>query len=271
MYRVLVVEDEDIIRKGLMFLADWEGVNCVVVGEATDGKEGLEKIEELRPDIVITDVKMPIKNGIEMLEESLKQYQYEAIIISGYGEFEYAQRAMSIGVTEYLLKPLEYEQLYCAIRKITDRLAGCVKLEEYKKKLKLDSVMDDVIINESKSSNKYVALLMQYIQVNYASHISLTELSQKCNLSCTYLNTKYKQETGYTFNDFLNRYRILKAVELLKQGKLKVYEISEQVGFSDYKYFIKVFKKYIGYSPAKFISPTNQSFVSLCTANDAKD
>ncbi|HFL3174641.1 TPA: helix-turn-helix domain-containing protein, partial [Clostridioides difficile] len=76
---------------------------------------------------------------------------------------------------------------------------------------------------------------------------------EEYNLSCTYLNTKFKSETGYTFNDFLNRYRMQKAVELLKSDQYKVYEIAEMVGFSDYKYFIKVFKKYIGCSPAKFM------------------
>jgi two-component system response regulator YesN len=73
-----------------------------------------------------------------------------------------------------------------------------------------------------------------------------------------YLNSKFKEETNYTFNDFLNRYRILKAVELLKEGDLLIYEIAEQVGFQDYKYFSQVFKKYIGQPPTEFLNSMGQ-------------
>ena len=103
---------------------------------------------------------------------------------------------------------------------------------------------------------------MQYIRQHYAEHISLTDLSQQLNISCTHLNAKFKAETGYTFHDFLNYYRIRRAVELQKRGERKLYEIAmsfkiektltkiaELVGFSDYKYFNKVYKKYTGYSP----------------------
>ena len=97
--------------------------------------------------------------------------------------------------------------------------------------------------------NKYAEAMMQYIRQHYAEHISLTDLSQQLNISCTHLNAKFKAETGYTFHDFLNYYRIRRAVELQKRGERKLYEIAELVGFSDYKYFNKVYKKYTGYSP----------------------
>ena len=74
MYKVLIVEDEDIIRKGLLFTVNWQEAGCVVVGEAVDGEEGLEKIRETRPDIVIVDINMPIKDGLAMLEESIGEY-----------------------------------------------------------------------------------------------------------------------------------------------------------------------------------------------------
>ena len=97
--------------------------------------------------------------------------------------------------------------------------------------------------------NKYAEAMMQYIRQHYAEHISLTDLSRQLNISCTHLNAKFKAETGYTFHDFLNYYRIRRAVELQKRGEHKLYEIAELVGFSDYKYFNKVYKKYTGYSP----------------------
>jgi len=100
MHKVLIVEDEDIMRKGLMFMAKWHEVDCIVVGEAVNGQDGLEKIRKYRPDIVIVDINMPVMDGLEMLEKSIREYGYDAIIVSGYGEFEYARRGISLGVTE---------------------------------------------------------------------------------------------------------------------------------------------------------------------------
>ena len=111
MHKVLIVEDEDIMRKGLMFMPQWQEVDCIVVGEAANGQDGLEEIQKYRPDIVIVDINMPVMDGLEMLEKSIREYGYDAIIVSSYGEFEYARRGISLGVTEYLLKPINYSKL----------------------------------------------------------------------------------------------------------------------------------------------------------------
>lgn len=254
MYKILIVEDEDIIRKGLIFMVDWLKVNCVVAGEAADGLEGLAKIEEIRPDIVITDVKMPFKDGLQMLEDSIARYAYEAIIISGYSEFEYAKRAITLNVTEYLLKPIDFAHLYQTIEKLTAKIESNKKVREYMNSLNhlpANPIMDPQMMLSAKS--KYVGKMLEHIRIFYSQKISINELSGKYGRSSTYLNAKFKKETNYTFNDFLNRYRVLQAVEMLKQDKMKVYEIAEAVGFQDYKYFIQVFKKYIGCPPSKFI------------------
>ncbi|WP_242069280.1 helix-turn-helix transcriptional regulator [Paenibacillus dendritiformis] len=88
---------------------------------------------------------------------------------------------------------------------------------------------------------------------NFSKKISINDLSASLQISTVYLYSKFKEETSYTFNDFLNRYRMIKAIELLKQGDLLIYEIAERVGFQDYKYFSQVFKKYIGHTPSSFL------------------
>lgn len=254
MFKILIVEDEEIIRKGLVFMVDWLKVNCIVAGEAADGVEGLQKIEAIRPDIVITDVKMPFKNGIEMLEESIERYGYEAIIISGYSEFEYAKKAITLNVTEYLLKPIDFVHLYQTIEKLTNKIESKNKVKEImlsQEPIPSKQSMEAQLARSAKS--KYVGKMLDYIQAHYSQKISITDLCKQYGISSTYLNAKFKQETNYTFNDFLNRYRVLQAVELLRQDNMKVYEIAETVGFQDYKYFIQVFKKYIGCSPSRFV------------------
>lgn len=257
MYKVLIVEDEDIIRKGLMFMVNWQQAGCVVAGEAADGLEGLEKIRETRPDIVIVDINMPVMDGLEMLEKSIQEYGYDAIIVSGYSEFEYARKAITLGVTEYLLKPVNFNELYDALGKIIQKQTAAARLRDEMKQIDMEKkklgILDSLSPEELAEGNPHVEFMMDYIREHYYSRVSLTDVSEQCGMSCTYLNAKFKSGTGYTFNDFLNRYRMQKAVELLKENKYKVYEIADLVGFSDYKYFIKVFKKYIGCSPVRFI------------------
>lgn len=261
MYRVLLVEDEDIIRRGLMFTVDWESVNCVVIGEARNGIEGLERIQNDHPDIVIVDVNMPDMDGLQMLEKSIEEFQYGAIIISGYNEFKYAKKGITLGISEYLLKPVNYHELYGAIRKIINKREKISRLKDEQRILNVEKqkmgIIDQTV--KTKTGNKYVDKMLESVRKDYNKRIAITDISAECGMSCTYLNNKFKELTGYTFNDYLNRYRMQKAIEFMKMEKYKIYEVADMVGFSDYKYFIKVFKKYTGYSPTKILDNKDSS------------
>lgn len=255
MYKVLIVEDEEMLRKGLSYTYNWEEQDLIVVGEAANGKEGLEKIEELNPDIVIVDVNMPIMTGIEMLEESVKKYIFSAIILSGYAEFALAKKAVHLGVAEYLLKPVDTEQLKVALEKAKEQVeikkqAKIIK-EEYKD-------MDDFsclkpnLIKDKKKTSKYVLKMIDHVNENYKEKITIQDLVDKLEVSSTFLNNEFKKETTYTFNDYVNRYRINKAIILMKECDEKIYNIATEVGFKDYRYFINVFKKYTNCTPTEF-------------------
>lgn len=248
MYKVVIVEDEDLIRRGFRFQVDWTSVGCVVAGEASSGEEGLEVIERVRPDIVITDIRMQGMSGIEMLKESMPRYSHHAIILSGYADFNYAKEAIRLGVVEYLLKPIDFDELKACILRVTDKVH---EKETQKRRETMEKVISLPLPDISGIRNMYAKRMLEYITKNYEKKISIMELSEDFGVSSTHLNAKFKAETGYTFHSFLNYYRICKAVELQKEGKYKMYEIAEMVGISDYKYFNKVYKKYVGYAPAK--------------------
>lgn len=256
MYKILLVEDEEMIRKGLAFNFDWMKSDCVVVAEATDGVDGIEKIKSCRPDIVVTDVGMPLKNGIEMLQETIEEYQYAAIILSVYDEFHYAKMAMHIGVCEYLLKPLEHEQLSKALEKAKEQWKikrhyrdSVIRTEQVMNR----SVLTEQLITPQNINSRRVLSMITYVEENYSRKISIDQMVGLLDTSATYLNQKFKEETGYTFNDFVNRYRIQQAIELLKTGNCKVYHVAGKTGFKEYKYFLHVFRKYTGVSPSQFI------------------
>ncbi len=251
-YRVLVVEDEEPIRKGIIFTYPWSERDCVVIGEASNGLEGLEKILELKPDIVVTDIGMPLMDGLEMLREAKDEVLFSSIIISVYNEFEKARQAIDIGVSNYLLKPLDHSGLDLAVEKAKQNLTHIKSYEKEKAAAGEPQLLDINLIGEG-YTNYYVNRTFAFIEKNYKKRIGLQDLVEELQVSANYINKKLKEETNQTFNEFLNRYRIQQAIEYMKNGDEKIYNIATSVGYSDYKYFITVFKKYVGISPSKLL------------------
>lgn len=259
MFKVLLVEDEEMIRRGLRYTFDWLMADCVVIDEASNGEEGLAKIKQLKPDIVIADVNMPLMDGITMIENSLEEASCSYIIISGYDEFHLAKKAIHLGVSEYLLKPLDQNQLFDALVRAKNQIELKRQYDIIKKNaFQIDEALSASMMDGKTKTSKYVSQMIAYIQQHYAEKISIQDLVTKLGISSTYLNQKFKSETSYTFNDFLNRYRIQKAMDQLQAGESKVYNIASDVGFKDYKYFISIFKKYANCTPSQFQDHFNQ-------------
>lgn len=253
MLKVVIVEDEDIIRKGLIYTIDWLSMECMIVGDACDGVEGLRLIQELKPDLVITDIKMPMMNGLEMLEKALENHQFYSIILTSYSDFEYAKQAISIKVFEYLLKPVDTEQLKSIIDRVK-RDAGQQKAFDnlVKSGESIELVDIDVYVFQNSKINYYVSEALKQIKSNYPDRISIESISDNLGVSTSYLSRKFREATSQTFLDILNKYRVQKAIELLNTGRYRVSEISEMTGFGDYKHFCSVFKKYVNTSPTEF-------------------
>ena len=129
MLRVLIAEDEDMIRKGLVYTTDWLSMGCVVVAEASDGKDGYEKILECRPDVVITDICMPFMDGIEMIKKASEQVKFKSILLTSYADFEYARRAIEARVCEYILKPVDEEALAGIMKRLEEEIASARQVE----------------------------------------------------------------------------------------------------------------------------------------------
>ena len=195
MYKVLLVEDEDIIRRGLLFAVDWLRADCVVVGEAMDGMDGLAKIAALTPDIVITDVRMPYLDGLGMLEQS-RAYDYEAIILSGYDEFRYAKKAISLDVTEYLLKPVDFEALYETLARAKRRLHQRAELRRTHEGFA--QLPETLMQPEMASVGKYTGKLLRRVRAHYAERLSLRDLGEEYGVSEAYLHKCFKQDTQST-------------------------------------------------------------------------
>ena len=256
MYKVLIVEDEDIIRKGIAYTMDWMGMGCTIVGEAVNGREGLEKIKELEPDIVLADIMMPIMDGIEMIRRAREDAAiapFKPVILTSYADFEYAKKAIELDVSAYLMKPVDEEELKKNIAKIISEIE---RDREYDRLAEMKSPADRApeVFIKSDRENDYVQHILNVTKERYAEKISIETFSEELGVSASYLSRKFKDSTGTGYLDYLNKYRIQQAIKLLETGKYKVYEVSDMTGFTDYKHFNSVFKRYTGTSPSEFIN-----------------
>lgn len=119
--RLLIAEDEDAIREGIVNMIDWNSHQIEVIGEAGNGSEALALMESERPDLLLTDIRMPQMDGLELIEMALRRgYGFRSIILSGYNEFSYAKRAISLGVVDYVLKPCRPEEILKTVLKVKE-------------------------------------------------------------------------------------------------------------------------------------------------------
>lgn len=250
MYKVLLVEDETMLRKGMKVMVDFEKCNCIVCGEAENGEEGIQKIQKLHPEIVITDVKMPIKDGMQMLETT-KEEGYSAIIVSGFNDFTYAKQAMKFGACEYLLKPVDPNEMEEALKRAVEQQK---MRKAYEKALNQKQELETLALIQAIQEDKddLAVAMLHYIEDKYQEKIVMEDLCKALNYSETLLNRKFKEAYQCTFNDYLNRYRIQKAMELMRKKESTLEEIAIQCGFTNYKYFSTVFRKYISCSPKEY-------------------
>lgn len=236
--KVLLVDDEIMIREGFKRLFDWEAHGCEVVGEASDGMEALAQIDVLLPDIVIMDINIPIMNGLKVIEVSrTKHPQIAYIVVSGYDDFSYCRKALQLQITDYILKPVNYEEFGSCI----DNLK--ISIYESRANTQADS---------EKREERVISSITRYMQEHLSEEISLSVLAEEFHLNPQYISQLFKNEIGVGFLAYLTNIRIEKAKKLLLSTSLSVTEISERTGYGDYRVFTKVFKKTEGITPSQF-------------------
>jgi len=245
MLDLVIVEDEEIIRRGLIYTLDWLKLGARVVGEAANGREALSVIHAVKPDVVLTDIRMPVMDGIA-LTKALKNEgnPVRVIYLTSYADFTYAQTALHLGVSDYLLKPVNEEDLAAALAKI-----GARKETVAEEMISWDEGLKAAY----HTGNPYVQKVLQRVEAGYKGKLSSEAIAAELGVSASYLSRKLKEETGQTFGSLLTQYRLQKAIELLQAGTWRVYEVAEQTGFGEYKNFSQVFKKYLHTTPKAFM------------------
>lgn len=244
MYKLLIVEDEHLIRKWLHYTLDYQALNLVVVGEAKDGIEGVELIRSKRPDIVLTDINMPAMNAFEMFEATSDQ-AYAKIILSGYSDFANAKQAIKYGVVDFISKPIAKEELFACLQTVVAQLIQ-------NRQASLQGIGLHLALTKGQLPRPVLDML-EWIQTHYQTKFTVTDMARDLGYSESYLYKMMKDHFEITINDYLNQYRIKMAIQKLSANPtIMVYQLAEEVGFSDYKYFNRVFKKMVGLTVTEF-------------------
>ena len=212
---LLIVDDEEAVRLSIRFLADLAGLGIDEVHEASDGHKAMQCLESHHVDIVITDISMPHSNGITLMSYLHSRFpDVRIIVISGYQNFEYVRESMRSGAIDYLLKPIDPEQLNRVLKEAVE------SIEPERGKL---SGLDDMNFSALRS----------YIEASY-------------------LSRRFKQKYGIGIIDYLAQVRIRHACSLLASTDLRISDIAGYVGYSDEKYFSRIFSREMHISPKNY-------------------
>jgi two-component system response regulator YesN len=342
--KILLIDDEDIVLKGLTLLISSASDINFEIYTTKSAIEALSLVEKYEFDVIVTDIRMPVMDGLTLCEKlRYKGCQAKIIIISGYEDFSYAKKAIKIGVVDYLLKPIDQDNFLSVIRSVISQididkqrtniaqqendiiketfltdlvrslvldlssfdwnscskhidnffnaiiashwsedsvLQFCIKLinsiafdlykdnseeviaeaidylKDYKTIEQLKDNFTNIMnkwfkilsVNQKHDEGPIISKIKDFIAHNYAN-VTLEIVADKMNFNPVYLSSYFKEKTGQNFKDYLTDIRIQEAKDLLKNPKLKIYEVADMVGYTDPKYFSKLFKKITGLEP----------------------
>lgn len=247
MYKVVIIDDEPIIVEGISRMVPWEKYGCRIVGTALSGEEGLEVIRREQPDLLFSDISMPGMDGLEMIAVLRVNFPNMMIsILTGYRDFDYAQSAIRLGVTRFLLKPSNMEEIEEAVECMVKNLQRLhITGEETGKEEEQDR-------EESPAGSFIVKNALAYIDRNYREHLTLGDVAENTYVSQWHLSKLLNRHTGQNFSELLNHVRIEHAKSLLRDPSLRIGDIAEEVGFVDIAHFSRVFKKIVGVSANEY-------------------
>lgn len=269
--RVLIADDEERICELIKFLGNFqeEGMECLPF--AKTGKEALERVEKELPELLITDIKMPVFSGLHIAKEiARKKLPTKVIIVSAYSDFSYAKEGIQAGVSDYLLKPIKKKELQESIRKVKEELKEKKSIEEIIEE-KVEGTISEQELSREKSSlesfaekktmedlsldtpcSHLVSLSKKFIDQYFEEDIGLEEVAEHCKVSGSYLSTQFKKELSLGVNKYISGLRMERAKMLLAETNLSITEIASRLFYYDAKYFSKCFFEKMGMNPKDY-------------------
>ena len=239
-YQVLLADDEFFVRKGLLRrFEEMQGDDFRVIAEAENGQDALSLLEKHDIQLVITDIRMPVMDGLELTRNIKERYpDLLTVILTGYPDFEYAQKALRYGAFDYLVKPVSEEALDNLLTRVRARLSLQYELPD-----------ED---GSARSGEESVRLAIRYMKEHYMENIDISALADDLGFHSSYLTRLFGKYAGVTPLKYLTGIRIQEAQRLLLDTDLPICEVGERVGYPDQFHFSKTFRKATGMNPSAY-------------------
>lgn len=246
MYKVLIVDDEKIVRKGMKSMINWESCGFVVVDEAANGKQGFERFLFHNPELVVTDMHMPVEDGVTLIRNIQESgVDTEILVLSSYDDFVYVKESLKLGAYDYLLKlEMEPKALEAMLRNLYQRID-----EKQAHQKEVSATLEHQI---DKDAHVYVQKIQEIVAKRYASELVVPDIANELRLTPNYVSHLFKAETGESFKHYLTQVRIEQAQSLLKNTTHNISEVAALVGYDNERYFSRVFKGVVGVTPSEY-------------------
>lgn len=245
MFTLAIIDDEEYVTSSLSKYIAQQHSLFRVSATFTNAEEALAYLRHNPIDVIITDIRMPHMDGLQMLEQ-IRTFLPDAcvLVISGYSEFEYARKACSFNVRNYLLKPIDFQELSKNLNSIAQHLSKFPSAPVADSENSADRIVSNIGVED----DTVIQYAKNYIRTHYADDISRDAVASSVYLDGAYFSRLFKQKTGQSYIDFLTEVRMEKAIELLATHS-SITEISKAVGYFHRNQFITNFRKYTGYTP----------------------
>lgn len=251
MLKLIIADDEPAIRMAISTIIDWKSMQIELTGTCKNGPETLKMILEKKPDIVLTDIKMPGMSGLDLIAQVAQtDLMVEFIILSGYADFDYAKQAIKYRVSNYLLKPCNEKQIMEAVQKAAT---------EIRKRKKIRELIPEGLLSHPAAHTQYkdyINQILDYIDAHFSdSDLSLKWIaSNVLFMNEDYLSKEFSRQTGQKFTEYVTNLRITKAKALLSSaGCDRTGVVAEKVGFGNNpQYFVQLFKNATGMTPRAY-------------------
>jgi len=246
MYSIMLVEDEKWVRTALRRTIEKVSLPFSVARECENGLEALDWLRGNSVDLILTDIRMPVMDGLAFLRELRRDRDdLDVIIISVHDDFHFIQQALREGVADYLLKPVELPEMAACLEKWLERRnrRAAMQAERIARAERFDAAAGHI---------SPIERVLQYIRTTPPGQVTLVEAAQKVHLNPSYLSQLFKQQMNINFVDYLTDLRMKEAKKLLAATSLRISEIADRLGYADVAYFSNAFKKAAGCTPSEF-------------------
>lgn len=240
--KVLVVDDESVIRRNVISkISRMKHPVRYEIYEADSAAEGEEKYEKIHPDLVITDICMPKRSGIQLVKYiRAKDGACQIFVLSGYDDFEYVREGFILGINDYLLKPLSFSELNEKMRKLYSVQEG-----EYRQKNEEPESAGRAATGKMKKAE-------DYIHKNLMRNPSMQECADYCGMSYAYFSKVFKETFQISYSQYVGEKRMEAARELLDDPTYKIGEIARKIGFDNPNHFSRAFYRTYGMYPTEY-------------------